>query len=100
MRPKDVRGPLPSRSELTTSLHEKQRENDDLRKRLDEMEKTRQEERERDKKKMNDLEEKLNHFFTTYLQHSNAGDNLNNHVGENVQGTTILLFFIMKYTCL
>lgn len=85
MRPKDVRERLPSRAELTTSLHEKQKENDDLRKRLDEMEKTRQQEEcEGDKKKMNDLEEKLNTLITAYKQQSNVCDNSNNHICENV----------------
>lgn len=32
VKPKDVRGPLPSRNDLTAGLHVKQKENDDLQK--------------------------------------------------------------------
>ncbi|KAL2901954.1 Ubiquinone biosynthesis protein COQ4 mitochondrial [Bienertia sinuspersici] len=75
VRPKDVRGPLPSRFELTTRLHEKEKENDDLKKRIDEMEKAHQVEREANARKINSLDEKLEFLMNAYMQQSNGGDN-------------------------
>ncbi|KAL2937403.1 Ubiquinone biosynthesis protein COQ4 mitochondrial [Bienertia sinuspersici] len=77
VRPKDVRGPLPSRFELTTRLHEKEKENDDLKKRIDEMEKAHQVEREANARKINSLDEKLEFLMNAYMQQSNGGDNTN-----------------------
>ncbi|XP_021836768.2 uncharacterized protein [Spinacia oleracea] len=70
IRPKDVRGPLPTRADLTSRAHEKQKENDDLRKRMDEMEKVRQ----ADLEKMSALEEKFNLFLAAYMQQPSFGD--------------------------
>ncbi|KAL2904602.1 Ribosome-binding factor A, partial [Bienertia sinuspersici] len=77
VRPKDVRGPLPSRFELTTRLHEKEKENDDLKKRIDEMEKAHQVEREANARKINSLDEKFDFLMNAYMQQSNGGDNTN-----------------------
>ncbi|XP_056688184.1 uncharacterized protein [Spinacia oleracea] len=70
IRPKDVRGPLPTRADLTSRAHEKQKENDDLRKRMDEMEKVHQ----ADLEKMSALEEKFNLFLAAYMQQPSFGD--------------------------
>lgn len=73
MRPKDVRGPLPSREELTIKIREKTKENDDLKRRLDEMEEKNQEERDASAKKTKALEEKLNFLMNVVMgQQSNA----------------------------
>lgn len=73
IRPKDVRGPLPSRIELTSRLQEKQKENDDLRKRVEEMEKIRQEESKSNRRKIDSLEEKLNMILRVHEQQSTNG---------------------------
>ncbi|XP_057248854.1 uncharacterized protein LOC125494642 [Beta vulgaris subsp. vulgaris] len=77
LKPKHVRGPLPTRADLTTHLHEKQRENDELRKRIDEMEKARQEESETNNKKISSLEDKLNIILAAYMQQSSGSDQAN-----------------------
>ena len=65
VRPKDVRGPLPSRAELTTRLQEKERENVELRKRMDEMEKAHRHESETNAKKISNLEDKMNTILSS-----------------------------------
>lgn len=54
-----MRGPLPSREDLTIEIREKQKENMDLKRRLDEMEERNQKEREANEKKTKSLEAKL-----------------------------------------
>ncbi|KAL2921617.1 NH(3)-dependent NAD(+) synthetase [Bienertia sinuspersici] len=62
---------------LTTHLHEKEKENDDLEKRIDEMEKAHQVEREANARKINSLNEKFNFLMNAYMKQSNGGDNTN-----------------------
>ena len=66
MKPKDVRGPLPSRAQLQAMLREKEKENIALSKRIDNME-------ESHKSDMNKLEEQMQkvcEFLLTQQQHA------------------------------
>ena len=60
MKPKDVRGPLPSRAQLQTMLREKEKENIALSKRIDNME-------ESHKSDMNKLEDQMQKVYDLLL---------------------------------
>ncbi|XP_048502572.1 uncharacterized protein LOC125498432 [Beta vulgaris subsp. vulgaris] len=65
--PKDVRGPLPSRAELMARIQEKERENVDLNKKIDEI-------KEDYGKKMNDMAAQLNMLMEAHIQRTSGRD--------------------------
>lgn len=66
IKPKDVRGPLSSRSYLNEQLQESLRQNKDLHRQVEEMKRKFEEERERNIRKQQEFEDKFNTFVTSF----------------------------------
>ena len=68
MKPKDVRGPLPSRAQLQAMLRDKEKENIALHKRMDDLE----ESHKSDMNKLEDQMQKVIDLLMTQQQHANV----------------------------